>query len=417
MNKQGYENIPEWMRYSPGANEKSPVWFLDLRGTGFAPDEPAWQDRVNSALEGVLREASRPEWGEPVLVKCHIGEGRCKTRMLPEYARSTVEHFRGKGLEKIASGDTTVAYTGDRGYHANQDDCSRYLELAGRHGWGETGPLKTPFVVLDRPATSVEDVLEFDQEEVMRVAGQAGRFNEVYVSGGFDAAGTVVNHVHLTLHDLAQVACSVKGITMGGSSYKGKLIMHKCYSPVIDAEKCSTCGLCSRSCPEGALLWDKGLVPELEADPCIGCGECGAVCPERAIDMTEREVTDWERGSESLPYRMADYLVGMMEGKWDNLLNVVHMYNITRRCDCLDTPQEPILPHIGFLVGRNPFAVDLLSTRLLHEEAGKAGGSRGGPDKALEVYFDDYHGLDPYAYIRDRFGVVVEPEPVKVELC
>ncbi|MEC4676810.1 MAG: DUF362 domain-containing protein [Nitrospirota bacterium] len=415
--------IPKWLKYRKGVNEKSPVWFLDLRGTGFSPDSPDWQVKVNIVIESVLKDMDLPQWKEPVLIKCHIGEKKCRTRMLPEFCLSTVKHLRSSGIRKIVSGDTSVAYSGDRGYHDNKEDCTRYLSLADRHGWTETGPLKTPFVVIDRPQTSVDGVFSFSSESVKLIPGDACRFREVFLSGGFAAAEGIVNHVHLTLHDMAQVACAVKGLTMGGSSYKGKLIMHKCYSPVIDAKKCKKCGSCATNCPESAFTWQKGEVPNLEKDRCIGCGECLAVCHGKSISMETAAVEDWLRGGDSLPYRMADYIMGMAEDRWDKILNVVHLYNITRRCDCVDRAQKPLIPHIGFLIGRNPFAVDLMSTYLLHEEFHKQvkngsikGGKSLGKSEILKIFFAEYHGMAPYMYIQKKYGITVEPEPIRITI-
>jgi uncharacterized Fe-S center protein len=414
------KGLPSWLRYRKGKNEKSPVWFIDVRGTDFTPESPLWQERVNAAIGKVLRRMRMPAAEGPVLIKCHVGERRCRTRMLPQYCLSTVEHFRARGIRRIACGDSTVAYSGDRGYHDNIEDCTRYAGLARSHGWDQEGPLGTPFVILDRPQTSVRGRFSFTRQERRHRTASSMKFREVFLSGGFAAAGTIVNHVHLTLHDMAQVACCVKGLTMGGSSYRGKLIMHKCYSPEIDAEGCLRCGTCSLKCPEGALRWEKGQVPRLSGDLCIGCGECVAICHGGSISMSSSEIEDWSRGGDSLPYRMSDYLMGMMEGRWQRLINVAHLYNITRKCDCVDRPQRPMLRHIGFLIGKNPFSVDLLATRLLHDEVyrqAKGGGLKGGsatgpPSKALalRVFFDNYHGAAPYRHIRDSYGVVVEPE-------
>jgi uncharacterized Fe-S center protein len=415
--------IPEWLRYVKGKNEKSPVWFLDLRGSEFSPESTLWQKKVNKKIEGVLIKAMPARLREPVLVKCHVGEKRCRTRMLPEYALSTVRYLRSRGVVSIAAGDTTVAYSGDRGYHDNHGDCSRYRALADRHGWTGRGPLNTPFVVLDRPDTASEGPFSFRAEEVALTPRSSRRFRQVFLSGGFAAAGTIINHVHLTLHDMAQVACAVKGITMGGSSYKGKLMMHKCYSPAINGAECKKCGSCAVNCPEKALKWEKGSTPELDGSRCIGCGECIAVCHGGSISMQTQEIEDWAHGSDSLPYRMADYVIGMMEGRWDRLLNIVHLYNITRRCDCVDKVQKPILPHIGFLIGRNPFAVDLMCNYLLQEELFRkvrAGSVKTGGElrreEMLKVFFRDYHGAAPFRHVQEEYGIVVEPKAVRVRL-
>ena len=59
--------------------------------------------------------------------------------------------------------------------------------------------------------------------------------------------------------------------------------------PVIDEERCSHCGECSRFCACHALASLPGQVlvfPEL----CHGCGGCAIVCPENAIFEGTRQV-------------------------------------------------------------------------------------------------------------------------------
>lgn len=59
--------------------------------------------------------------------------------------------------------------------------------------------------------------------------------------------------------------------------------------PVIDVERCTFCGICSRTCRYGALAVLKEQVmvfPEL----CNGCGACSLSCPEKAISYTSRRM-------------------------------------------------------------------------------------------------------------------------------
>ncbi len=48
--------------------------------------------------------------------------------------------------------------------------------------------------------------------------------------------------------------------------------------------------------------------------------------------------------------------------------NIAHLYNITKMCDCMNQKQNKIIANIGFLVGRNPFAVDWLAQELISEK-------------------------------------------------
>jgi uncharacterized Fe-S center protein len=304
---------------------------------------------------------------EQALLKVHVGEPKCGTRMRPEYAEGSVRFLRRQGVFGVVAGDTTVAYTGPRGHRQNPPHSSRrYQELARRHGWSTSGPTGVPFVVLDRPATAVSGSWEFEEEEVrVDLPGAATRFNDFFLAGGFAAADFVINHAHLTLHGLAGVAGCVKSVAMGCSSLRGKLRMHQSLLPHFDAELCAACGRCVESCPEHALDLPPGVsLPAVDPELCIGCGECEAVCAPRAVGLQGEEVADWQRGEDTLPLRMADYTMGLMADRWDRTIHVLHMTNVTERCDCLDVWQEPMLDFdLGFLVGKNPFAIDLMAAR------------------------------------------------------
>ncbi len=65
--------------------------------------------------------------------------------------------------------------------------------------------------------------------------------------------------------------------------------------PVIDQQKCTSCGECSSKCQFNALVTLPGNVivfPEL----CHGCGLCMKICPEGAITEELREVGYIEKG-------------------------------------------------------------------------------------------------------------------------
>ena len=65
--------------------------------------------------------------------------------------------------------------------------------------------------------------------------------------------------------------------------------------PIIDAERCTSCGQCGKACQFHAIVNLPGqtlLLPQM----CHGCGLCILVCPERAISDGRREIGWIEKG-------------------------------------------------------------------------------------------------------------------------
>ncbi len=401
-------DIPDFMRYEKGVRESSHVLLLRSSDGGFDPADQLVVERFNQAISHALDQLEDFRPNPPVLLKVHIGEPRNQTAMRPEMTAGVNDFLIRQGCHDFFYGDTTVLYTGPRGYRQNGPLAKPYLDLARQRGWTDIAP----FVVLDRPQTCVAGKIEFSRDEIIKESQPKGRFKRFFLSGGFAASGSVINHVHLTLHGLAHLALSVKGLTMGLATRNGKLAMHQSYHPYFEKELCIQCGGCIEGCPEKALLENTDNIPAADTKKCIGCGECVAVCPENAIVMQAAERIDWTKGSESLPRRMADYLMGLMDGRWEDLINIAHVYNITSRCDCVDEPMEPICENLGFIIGRNPFAVDRAARRWLeenlHRQSGKAGG--------IKNFYSHDAGCDQYEYVSTQYGVITEPKLIPIEV-
>jgi pyruvate ferredoxin oxidoreductase delta subunit len=72
------------------------------------------------------------------------------------------------------------------------------------------------------------------------------------------------------------------------TTIKNKTGGWRTYYPIVDSQKCITCGLCAKVCPEGIISKDtKNSKEYYHADLayCKGCGLCAAECPVIAITM------------------------------------------------------------------------------------------------------------------------------------
>jgi uncharacterized Fe-S center protein len=90
-----------------------------------------------------------------------------------------------------------------------------------------------------------------------------------------------------------------------------------------------------------------------------------------------------------------------MNGKWEQTVHVADMRRITAQCDCVDAAQDPMFPEpLGWLVGKNPFAVDRMAARILRRALEKRGIAV--EKRLLEA------PEDTAAYVEAQYGIVTE---------
>ena len=56
--------------------------------------------------------------------------------------------------------------------------------------------------------------------------------------------------------------------------------------PIINKDKCISCILCWKFCPEPCITIVEGM-PVIDYNYCKGCGICIEVCPKKAIEFEE----------------------------------------------------------------------------------------------------------------------------------
>jgi hypothetical protein len=114
------------------------------------------------------------------------------------------------------------------------------------------------------------------------------------------------------------------------------------------------------------------------------------VCPVEAIPV------DWgaDDGStfSTTQEKTAEYARAAVEGKQAHCLYINFLTNVTPDCDCCSWSDAPIVPDIGYLVSRDPVAIDMASINLVNGFTGFADRTQltAGPDRFRAVHDIDY---------------------------
>jgi dihydroorotate dehydrogenase (fumarate) len=118
---------------------------------------------------------------------------------------------------------------------------------------------------------SAEDVLEFilagaDLVQMLSSALMKGR--ELFDKIVKDLPGAMQKYDIKSIEDLRNTDLLLEPQGRGGY-------------PIVDNDKCTRCGLCTRLCPQMALTLEDEIM--LDKEKCINCGLCQSKCPVEAI--------------------------------------------------------------------------------------------------------------------------------------
>jgi len=113
--------------------------------------------------------------------------------------------------------------------------------------------------------------------------------------------------------------------------------------PVVDQDKCTSCGECSNKCQFHALVVLPGstlVFPEL----CHGCGLCLIVCPAKAITETTREVGKIETGTGLRGIKFAHGILNVGEPMANPLIREVKKEAFPGYVQIIDAPPGTSCP-------------------------------------------------------------------------
>lgn len=316
---------------------KSTVYSYRLSASASYDDLVAATDRLFAAAG--FGDLFRPE--ESVAVKLHFGEGDNPTYLKASIARTLIARIKAAGGRPFLTDSNTL-------YRGSRTNAIDHLTLAYDHGF-------TPEAV-GAPVIIADGLLGTDQVSVP-IKGK--HYQEVPVSAAGHHARALIAITHVTGHIAAGYAGSIKNIAMGLSSRAGKLSQHSDMVPDVSEGRCVACGTCAERCPTDAITVKD--IAEIDEKKCIGCGECLAVCPNDAITFS------WSESSEGLQEKMAEHALAVVTRKPGRIGFLNYIYDVTKGCDCFDTPQEPVLKSLAVLASTDCVAIDKATVDLMDQ--------------------------------------------------
>ncbi len=278
-------------------------------------------DDIYTMINKVVEEENI-KLSKTVPLKVHFGEKGNTTFIKPVYFEGIKKYLRENNIDSCYI-ETNVLYKGSR--TVTKD----HIKTALDHGFDD----------LDIVIADDED--NYDEIEV-----NLKNFEKCKIGSKFSEYDNFIVISHFKGHGMAGFGGAIKQLAMGFASRGGKLHQHSKSVPLIDKDKCISCGVCVRKCPVNAIrIEDYALIDE---NVCIGCASCTPVCPVDAI------TNSWEVSN--FHEKLAEYAYAASLGK-ENIY-IQFAFNITADCDCIGKKMPIISPNIGVLIGTDPVAID-----------------------------------------------------------
>jgi uncharacterized Fe-S center protein len=283
-------------------------------------------------------------------IKVHFGEEGNTAFIPPYYIRPIVEEVEKAGGKPFLF-DTNTLYRGQR------ENARDHILIAYKHGFSpET--VGCPVIIADG----------LKGKDYVEVAINGKHFEKVRLGSLIKQLDSCIVVSHVKGHSSAGFGGAIKNISMGFASRSGKQQMHSDVKPVVDEEKCISCGTCMEWCPVEAISLTAEGKAFIDHQICIGCGECRVTCPEEAIDIS------WETTPIFLQEKMAEYALGAIVLLRNRIGFLNFLINVTPDCDCWEWSESYLVRDLGVLASLDPVAIDQASCDLLNREWQKTGG-------------------------------------------
>lgn len=267
-----------------------------------------------------------------VAIKLHFGELGNLAYLRPPYVRAVADTVRELGGIPFAT-DCSTLYVGNR---KNGVD---HLETAELNGFNS--------VSCGCPVITGDGIKGTDDVELP--VGNGKHCETAKIGRAIADADVLITLTHFKGHELTSFGGSVKNISMGCASRRGKMELHDSEKPTVDGGKCRGCGTCIDHCGQGAIIM-AGEGAAIDQGRCVGCGRCIGNCGFDAITVK------FEAAPAVVVEKMVEYAEAVCASK--PCFHISIAADVSPSCDCGDMNDLPIIPNVGMFASLDPVALD-----------------------------------------------------------
>ena len=269
-----------------------------------------------------------------VAIKIHFGEPGNLAYLRPNYSKVIVDLIKSKNGKPFLT-DCNTLYVGRR------KNAIEHMDAAYENGYN---PFATGCHVI------IADGLKGTDEAIIPVEG--GEYvKEAKIGQSIADADIFISMNHFKGHESTGFGGALKNIGMGCGSRAGKMEMHCSGKPVVNQDKCVSCGACRKMCAHGAISFNENKKANINHDKCVGCGRCIGTCNFDAIENLEYSAND------ILNKKIAEYSKAVLSGK--EHFHISFVVNVSPNCDCHAENDAAIIPDVGMFASFDPVALDM----------------------------------------------------------
>lgn len=267
-----------------------------------------------------------------VAIKMHFGEMGNMAYLRPQYVKVLSKIIKENGGKPFLV-DCNTLYVGMRSNAVDHLKCA----MENGFNYNTTG---CNVVIADGIKGLDETIVHIDCEYV----------KDAKIGAAIMEADIIISLTHFKGHESTGFGGAIKNLGMGCGSRAGKMEQHSAGKPVVMADNCVVCTLCSRACAHDAISYTSSTAV-IDHGKCVGCGRCIAMCPTHTI------VAAGDESNDILNRKMAEYTLAVIKDRPHFHISLAK--DISPYCDCHSENDVPIIPDVGMFASFDPVAIDM----------------------------------------------------------